>query len=423
MSLVPKAVLAKCERIAMSSTEEFRNRLNKNIHLVDISFRALRSSDPKLTEEDYALLIQEFQISFHGNTYSSLNTAIKQIKLTSVGRVSLVIDREFGIYVLGPSYTSVQKRISKIISYVTHIQSEFTGKDETGTTVANIGHMPNTKTTGGRSPLEEKLIKLFNSVPLSSVAAEVIGNQISELYTIHEFGFEYAFTRPSFNTAKFNNILGGIVVIVTLQSKTLNNELSKYEKDISNRIAEYVGSKQFANDLIVTPGSNTILKDVELTVLASITSKHSTSRHTKKPSTKSKIDTKAPKVTAGATTGKISQLRAVSGQFYSLNLLQNLINSSLQDVISANMGKGTSRNILNFQTGRFAASAQVERMSQSREGMITAFYSYMKNPYQTFEPGFAQGSPKTRDPKLLISQSIRDIAATKVGNRLRAVSV
>ena len=108
---------------------------------------------------------------------------------------------------------------------------------------------------------------------------------------------------------------------------------------------------------------------------------------------------------------------------YSLASLQNLINSSLQDVISANMGNGTSRNILNFQTGRFAASAKVERMSQSREGMITAFYSYMKNPYQTFEPGFAQGSPKTRDPKLLISQSIRDIAATKVGNRLRAVSV
>lgn len=30
---------------------------------------------------------------------------------------------------------------------------------------------------------------------------------------------------------------------------------------------------------------------------------------------------------------------------------------------------------------------------------------------------------KTRDPKLLIAKSIREIAATKVGNRLRAVSV
>ena len=108
---------------------------------------------------------------------------------------------------------------------------------------------------------------------------------------------------------------------------------------------------------------------------------------------------------------------------YSLVNLQQLINDSLQHVISANMGSGGQNRVLNYQTGRFAASAKVERMSQSREGMITAFYSYMKNPYQTFEPGYAQGSPKTRDPKLLIAKSIREIAATKVGNRLRAVSI
>jgi len=103
-----------------------------------------------------------------------------------------------------------------------------------------------------------------------------------------------------------------------------------------------------------------------------------------------------------------------------LTSLQTLINTHLQNIISANMGDGTSKNILNYRTGRFAGSAKVERMSQSRQGMITAFYSYMKNPYQTFEPGFAQGTPKSRDPKLLISQSIREIAVTRVSNQLRA---
>lgn len=106
-----------------------------------------------------------------------------------------------------------------------------------------------------------------------------------------------------------------------------------------------------------------------------------------------------------------------------LTSLQALLDRHLQDVISANMGDGTERRVLNYRTGRFAASAKVERLSQSREGMITAFYSYMKNPYQTFEPGFRQGSPKTRDPKTLISTSIREIAATVVGNKLRAVSI
>lgn len=106
-----------------------------------------------------------------------------------------------------------------------------------------------------------------------------------------------------------------------------------------------------------------------------------------------------------------------------LTSLQNLINQHLQSVISANMGDGSSRNTLNYRTGRFAASASVESMSQSRQGMITAFYSYMKNPYQTFEPGYAQGNPKSRDPKLLIAKSIREIVALRVGNSLRAVSI
>jgi hypothetical protein len=103
--------------------------------------------------------------------------------------------------------------------------------------------------------------------------------------------------------------------------------------------------------------------------------------------------------------------------------LQNLINQQLQDVISANMGDGSARNVLNYRTGRLASSAKVVNMSESRAGMITAFYTYMKNPYATFSDGGKQSSPKSRDPKLLISKSIREIAAERVGNRLRAVAV
>lgn len=103
--------------------------------------------------------------------------------------------------------------------------------------------------------------------------------------------------------------------------------------------------------------------------------------------------------------------------------LTNLINSQLQDVISANMGDGSSTNILNYRTGRFASTVKVETISMSRQGMITAFYSYMKNPYATFSAGGRQSSPATRDPKLLIARSIREIAQQMVANRLRAVSL
>ena len=107
----------------------------------------------------------------------------------------------------------------------------------------------------------------------------------------------------------------------------------------------------------------------------------------------------------------------------SITDLRELINSQLQDVISANMGSGRSRNVLNYRTGRFASSVRVESLSVSRQGMITAFYSYMKNPYATFSDGGKQSLPKSRDPKLLISKSIREIAKQIAIDKMRAVSL
>lgn len=119
----------------------------------------------------------------------------------------------------------------------------------------------------------------------------------------------------------------------------------------------------------------------------------------------------------------VPQLKTVKGTKYSLTSLKNLINSQLQDVVSANMGDGSRKDILNYRTGRFAASVKVEDLSVSREGMITAFYNYMRNPYATFSSGGKQQLPRSRDPKLLIAKSIREIAAQKVGNRMRAVLI
>jgi hypothetical protein len=103
--------------------------------------------------------------------------------------------------------------------------------------------------------------------------------------------------------------------------------------------------------------------------------------------------------------------------------LQLLINAQLTQRIKENMGTGNRKDILNLRTGRFAESVKVERLSESRAGMITAFYTYMRNPYATFSEGGRQETPRSRDPKLLISKSIREIAQSKVQNRLRAVLV
>ena len=126
---------------------------------------------------------------------------------------------------------------------------------------------------------------------------------------------------------------------------------------------------------------------------------------------------KLPKTT---TKSKKSGTRAIPKS--PANLV-NLLNATLHDQIRKNMGTGDRRDVLNYRSGRFATSVKVEQVSTSRMGMITAFYTYMKNPYATFSRGGRQEFPRTRDPKLLISKSIREIASTLVTNQLRAVNV
>jgi hypothetical protein len=98
--------------------------------------------------------------------------------------------------------------------------------------------------------------------------------------------------------------------------------------------------------------------------------------------------------------------------------IRNLINASLPDVVRANMGSPA----LNNRTGRFANSVKVESIAPSRGRLISIFYSYMNNPYQTFEPGFAQGS-SDRDPRNVIRKSIREIASGLMEEKFRSYKV
>lgn len=132
---------------------------------------------------------------------------------------------------------------------------------------------------------------------------------------------------------------------------------------------------------------------------------------------KSKLQASRKKDTV-KNTGIVPEL--LEAEQVDLVALQNLINTLLHQQIRQNMGDGNRRDVLNYETGRFAQSAQVERLTQGRAGMITAYYTYMKYPYATFSEGGQQEFPRSRDPKLLISKSIRDIAQQQMITRMRA---
>lgn len=152
--------------------------------------------------------------------------------------------------------------------------------------------------------------------------------------------------------------------------------------------------------------------DTSFTEKASITRQKVTlspvSKRKKSPKQVNSALTKAPKA---------------EGKSTSLAGLQQILDTSLAEKIRQNMGTGASKNVLNYRTGRLAESAKVERLSQGRSGMLTAYYTYMKYPYATFSEGGVQQYPKTRDPKLLITKSIKELMSAKVAARMRAVLV
>ena len=99
----------------------------------------------------------------------------------------------------------------------------------------------------------------------------------------------------------------------------------------------------------------------------------------------------------------------------SLAALMQIVNRSLPRHIKNNMtppalqyrGQGNPSRPF---AGPFNTGARVTSLSPYKkvQGGVQVNYTYEKYPYQTFEPGFKQGSV-FRDPRKLIQESIRDI--------------
>ena len=96
--------------------------------------------------------------------------------------------------------------------------------------------------------------------------------------------------------------------------------------------------------------------------------------------------------------------------------LRALLDRMLPQVVASKMQSPR----LVYRTGRFAQSVRTENVAIGPRGGIHIDYTYMKYPYQTFEPGFAQGS-SYRDPRSLIKESIREIAITLVGEKFMTI--
>lgn len=207
---------------------------------------------------------------------------------------------------------------------------------------------------------------------------------------------------------------------VFLGSQILNNIESGKEGQLRKEFRRVI--EAHAMQLIFTPGSDDLItvkrkkiakeiidiisssKAAKIKSLEDLTIKKSAGPVTKKNTAKNTHTKLKATYTPKSSRGKTN--RAPKPSMLNLNYLIPLINKELAATVAANMGSPR----LNYRTGRFAESVRVTDIQQTPKGFPSVGYTYMKYPYQTFEPGYKQGSPE-RDPRKLIDVSIREIAA------------
>lgn len=416
------------------SFKNAREYLNIDIHSLNVSYSVFETNNTltnyKLSNSDLDRYYKEFiiaikQIIGQDKVFKSLTAAAPYINRDSLVAGCILVRDTGGLFLIGANYRAIRELISLIVRQQS-ISASPLGvntkiRASTGEiffkSILELGHV------GNKSPLSETINAISNSA-----VNDVKGNLLrAELNTaLEKLAGVQAKLNYTYINSSDNVKLGSGIVNIVIQPEDVNAKFSAEESKIYSQVLTSI--KKYLNILDI-PGSNTLKQDavqfVSDKILSSVLGKQIKSI---KPHAKVEGKISLPKVTPKVKTTvtpykEPKGVKTFDSGGISLTSLQNLINSQLQDVISANMGNGSSRSVLNYRTGRLAGSAKVERMSQSREGMITAFYTYMKNPYATFSDGGRQSSPKSRDPKLLISKSIREIAAEKIGNRLRAVVV
>lgn len=226
--------------------------------------------------------------------------------------------------------------------------------------------------------------------------------EIEKLVTSHEqmVGKDGKLTERYFSVVSFQLGKENIGVDAAME-KAVKKDFENFVQQLVPKMFKMKGSSSMEEKLtraIVEPfDKKKTIKVTSKSKRVSLKTKH------KDESTPKNKKTKAGAIKSGGSTKK-ARMRVRPSAFSNIKLI-GLLNRDLSRVVAKNM----ERPGLEYRTGRFAASVRVTDVVTTPQGFPSIGYTYMKNPYQTFEPGFAQGS-SDRDPRRVIDQSIREIA-------------
>ncbi|RLF45056.1 MAG: hypothetical protein DRN17_03260 [Thermoplasmata archaeon] len=284
--------------------------------------------------------------------------------------------------------------------------------------------------TSGLSPRGRNLYKKFEAQ-----AQTEYKERVQAIYNehLHKAGAGKAMYK------QYKTLLGRVgleatnAVVIQMQPKHLNEHiLGLLEKKYRLIFKQYVEEER--SRLLTLKGSPSIWQMVVNALGHLFLAKNVHTKPVGKPPTKLKdvYKSSASKKINANLKGKvhtpimhtIDLSNAEGGASIPSDLLM-LLNQRISGTVADNMGDGTADGVLNYQTGRFSESVEIQavRATSNRANHVLIFYDYMKYPYQTFDPGWAQYRSDRRGPKQIIDQSIRELAAQLTYNKFAITPV
>lgn len=206
--------------------------------------------------------------------------------------------------------------------------------------------------------------------------------------------------------------VGGISRLIQASAQKMVEELRNNAKVSPELFLNLKGSKSFKEKADELAPALIIKKVTEKIAPKNVKKKGNTKEAKRKSNnTQTKVDRGSKGTTRTKKARMPAEKKLVGAKTQQSPLaLANIINQYLPQTLRSMMVAPR----LVYRTGRFANSAEVTGVYQGSRGGYSADYTYMKNPYQTFEPGFKMGSTY-RDPRSIISTAIRNIAQEQMG--------
>lgn len=217
-----------------------------------------------------------------------------------------------------------------------------------------------------------------------------------------------------------NDFAKDFVLVLTTQDKTTNRVEGQDEKQLLADLQKLF--EEIVLDVKSSPSLREVFEEQIFSYFEGnkhlkVSGKKSKSRFSgkndAKKSTKITTNEITPVITGGVKI-QASKVRRQSKRTRNpkpvspLGLLM-LLNKKLPQKIQQKMGLPGLVN----RTGRFASSVQAVNVTDDSQGIPSIAYTYQKNPYQIFETSTGQRPWSTleRDPRTLIDESIRELAA------------